>query len=132
AVESLSELKTKIRDAEPGDTITLKDGVYTTSSAITINRRGTAEQPITIAAENVGGVEITGTHGFNVAEPAAYIGLAGFKLTHASGKNTIGAGTTHVRFTHNMFQCSGDGPYLSVTGDDAQVDYNEFRDQTTH
>lgn len=130
-VDSIAALKAKINDAEPGDTITVKDGLYATNSAITVKRGGTAAKPVTIAAEHLGGVEITGTNGFNVVEPAEYIVITGFKLTHASGKNSIAAGTSHVRFSRNVFQCTGDGAYLSIIGDDAEVDYNEFRDKKT-
>ena len=130
-VDSIATLQLKINEAAPGDTISLKDGDYTTSKAITVNRRGNAEQPITISAETIGGVELNGTHGFNVVQPAAHIIIQGFDFRHASGRNTIAAGTTHVRFTRNTFQCAGDGPYLAVLGDDAQVDFNEFRDKKT-
>jgi poly(beta-D-mannuronate) lyase len=130
-VDSIAALQVKIRQAEPGDTITVKDGVYTTSAAITIRRAGALDQPIVIAAESIGGVELAGTHGFNVTEPAAHVVISGFKLTHASGRNTIGAGTSHVRFTRNTFRCTGDGAFLSIAGDDAQIDYNEFADKKT-
>jgi poly(beta-D-mannuronate) lyase len=130
-VDSIATLQSKINDAAPGDTITVKDGVYSTTKAIMVNRRASAEQPLTIAAETVGGVEINGTHGFNVVQPAAHVLIQGFVFKHASGRNTIAAGTTHVRFSRNTFHCSGDGPYLSVLGDNAQVDYNEFRDKKT-
>ena len=128
-VDSIAALKSKIFSAAPGDTITLKDGAYVTSGVITVRCRGTAAEPITIAAETVGGVEISGTNGFSVVEPAEHVVIAGFTFTHASGKNTIGAGTAHVRFTRNAFQCAGEGAYLAVSGDDAQIDYNEFRDK---
>lgn len=130
-VDSLAELGKKVRNAEPGDTIILKNGTYATTAAINIRREATADHPLTIAAETVGGVEISGTHGFSVTEPAAHIVISGFKFTHASGRATIAAGTSHVRFTHNTFQCAGDGAYLAVSGDDAQVDHNEFAEKKT-
>lgn len=130
-VESIAELKAAIAQAAPGDTLTVKNGVYTTSSAITVNRSGEPDRPITIIAESVGGVEINGTNGFNVAAPASHIVISGFVFTHASGKNSIAGGTSNVRFTRNAFQCTGDGPYLQVSGDDAQVDHNEFREKKT-
>lgn len=125
-VESIAALQRAINEATPGDTITLKDGVYTTTKPIIVRSAGTEAKPVTIAAETVSGVEINGTHGFNVSGSAAYIVISGFKLTHASGKNTIGADTSHVRFTRNTFQCPGDGSYLTVLGYDARIDYNEF------
>ncbi|WP_414662260.1 polysaccharide lyase 6 family protein [Horticoccus sp. 23ND18S-11] len=130
-VDSLAAFKARLKDAVAGDTITLKRGTYTTTGSLTIAARGTASQPITIAAEADGEVEIGGTHGFNIVEPAAHIVISGFKLTHAAGKNTIAAGTSHVRITRTTFQCKGDGPYLTVIGDDAQIDHNDFGDKKT-
>lgn len=131
SVDSIAALQKQIQSAAPGDTITLKNGRYETSAPIAVTCAGAAGRPITITAESVGGVEIAGTHGFNVAQPAAHVVIAGFNLTHASGRNAIAAGTSGVRFTRNTFRCTGDGPYLSVSGDDAQIDYNEFRDKAT-
>ncbi|MBL9206451.1 MAG: polysaccharide lyase 6 family protein [Opitutaceae bacterium] len=128
-VRSLAELQLKLNDAAPGDTLTLKDGVYTTDAPMIVNRRGAEGQPITIAAETVGGVEIAGTHGFTLISPAGHIVVSGFVFTHNSGKTTIAAGTSHVRFSRNTFRCPGEGPYLTVNGHDAQIDFNEFAEK---
>lgn len=125
-VDSIPALQSALNESIAGDIITLKDGVYTTNQPITVNRSGSADQPITIAAENIGAVEIAGTHGFVVNGSAAYVTISGFKFTHAAGTALIDEGTSHVRFTRNVFLCAGDGPYLSISGDDAQIDYNEF------
>lgn len=130
-VDSIQALMARLNRASPGDTIIVKDGVYTTTAALTVRRAGAPERPITIAAETVGGVEITGTHGFHVVQPAAHVIIRGFKFTHAAGRNSIAAGARHVRFSRNIFECTGEGPYLTVTGDDAEVDYNEFRNKKT-
>lgn len=125
-VDSIPALQSAIDAAVAGDTFTLKNGSYATSQAITVNRTGGAGQPITIAAESIGGVEITGTHGFSIAGTAAYVVIAGFKFTHASGSNRINEGASQVRFTRNKFLCSGDGAYLTVSADDTEIDHNEF------
>ncbi len=130
-VDSLAALQTRIQSAAPGDTLTLKNGIYTTTAPIAVNVAGAAGRPITLAAESTGGVEIDGTHGFQIAAPAAHVVIDGFTFTHQSGRIRIGAGTSHVRFTRNTFRCRGAGPYLSITGDHAQIDYNEFRDKAT-
>lgn len=131
AVDSLSALQARIAAAAPGDVIVLKNGVYATSEALTVTRAGTAEAPITIKAESVGGVELGGTHGFTVAPPAAHVVIEGFLFTHEAGTNRILVGSHHVRFTRNTFACSGKGAELDVAGDDAQVDRNEFRGKKT-
>lgn len=130
-VDSIDALQARITAAAPGDIIVLKNGTYTTGAALTVAVAGMKELPITIAAETVGGVELGGTHGFDVVAPAAHIVIRGFVFRHAAGKNTIRVGANHVRFTRNTFQCSGPGAELDVAGDDAEVDRNEFRGKQT-
>src|SRR5690349_14548531 len=91
-VTSIADLNTRISSAVAGDIIIVQDGVYTTSSSIGVTRTGTAANPILIRAQTVGGVEITGTHGFNISSPAAYIIVEGFKFTH-SNSLSISTGT---------------------------------------
>jgi hypothetical protein len=130
-VDSLSALQARIATAAPGDVIVVKDGVYTTTAPITVDRQGAAGKPIRIIAKTPGGVTIAGTDGFDVVSPAAYVEIDGFLLSHASGKTQVHSGATHIRFTHNVFECSGDGAYLTIAGDDTEVDRNEFRNKKT-
>lgn len=130
-VASIAALQQQLATAAPGDTITVQNGAYDVPASFTIRATGAEGRPITIQAETVGGVELRGPGGFNVAAPAAYVVIQGFKFTGVAGKETVGAKTHHVRFTRNTFQCSGEGVYLTVTGDDAEVDHNEFRDKHT-
>lgn len=128
-VDSIPALQARLQTAAPGDTITLRNGAYQTTGPIQVRRAGEPDQPITISAESVGGVEIGGSHGFNVNAPAAHIIISGFKFTHAAGRNTIGAGTARIRYTRNTFLCTGEGAYLSILGDDAEIDFNEFAEK---
>ncbi len=130
-VDSVDTLRAAIDRAQPGDRIVLQNGAYTTHDALKITCAGTEAAPIVIAAETVGGVEIAGAAGFEAVAPAAFVTLEGFRFTHASGKTTIGSGTRRVRFSRNTFVCPGEGPYLLVSGDEAEVDHNEFRDKRT-
>jgi poly(beta-D-mannuronate) lyase len=130
-VNSILDLQERINAAVPGDSIIVHNGVYTTNASITVNRQGTLTNPIRIVAKTIGGVEINGTHGFDVRSPAAHIVIEGFLFTHLSGRNQVRTGATHIRFTRNFFECTGSGAYLTIAGDDAQVDRNEFRNKST-
>jgi poly(beta-D-mannuronate) lyase len=130
-VSSLPDLQNTINAAVPGDVIVVQNGTYTTSAFITVNRQGTEAEPIRIVAKTIGGVEITGSHGFEVRSPASYVEIEGFLFTHQSGRNRIRSGATHIRFTRNFFECTGDGAYLEVAGHFAEIDRNEFRNKKT-
>lgn len=124
--DSIAALQQRINSAMPGDRIIVVDGSYLTTAPITVNRAGTAAQPIIIEAQSISGVEISGTHGFSLDSPAAYILIRGFKFTHPAGGNTIHSGAAHCRFTRNIFECSGAGNFLLVAGHDTEIDHNEF------
>ena len=130
-VDSLAALQARVKSAVPGDVIVLKDGVYTTTAPIVIDRQGAAGKPIRIAAKTPGGVTFAGADGFDLAATAAYVEIDGFLLKHQSGKTQVRSGATHIRFTHNVFECVGDGAYLTIAGDDTEVDRNEFRNKKT-
>src|SRR5262245_56151947 len=105
SVSSITDLNSRISIAVAGDVIIVQNGVYTTSSSLAVTRTATAANPILIRAQSVGGVEITGTHGFNMSSPAAYIIIDGFKFTH-SNSLSISTGTSHCRFTRNIIELS--------------------------
>ncbi|MBC9932243.1 chondroitinase-B domain-containing protein [Chitinophaga qingshengii] len=126
-VTSLSALQTAINNANPGDVIILANGTYTSTADISITKQGTAAQPITIKAQSPAGAIIAGTGGFNVASPAKYIIIQGFKFTHSASKTKTGAGTSYCRFTRNIFETPGDGENLTIAGSNHEVDYNTFQ-----
>ena len=133
-VSSISELNSRISSAVAGDTIIVSNGLYTTTSSIAVTKVGTAANPITIEAQTIGGVEITGSHGFNLNSPAAYIIIQGFKFTHTNNLS-IASGTSHCRFTRNIIELSIPPTniisYININGDDVQIDYNELRNKST-
>lgn len=128
-VSSIADLQKAINKAQPGDLITLTDGVYTTTEDIIVNNKGTEKEPITITAQNLGRAEITGKGGFSLMNPAAYIVIRGFKFTHAAGRAKTGVGTSYCRFTQNLFENPGDGEELTVAGSDQEIDYNTFQNK---
>lgn len=130
-VTSLVELQARIDAAKPGQVVTVKNGTYSATVPIRVSVRGTEKKPIRILAETVGGVTIQGSDGFDVTASASYVHIDGFVFTHTSGKTQIRPGATHVRFAHNVFEQQGDGAYLTIAGDDAEIDRNEFRNKHT-
>jgi autotransporter-associated beta strand protein len=133
-VGSISELNSRISSAVAGDTIIVSNGVYTTTSSIAVTKVGTSANPIIIQAQTIGGVEIKGTHGFNLNSPAAYIIIQGFKFTHTNSLG-IASGTSHCQFTRNIIELTiyptNDTSYINISGDDAQIDHNELRNKST-
>jgi poly(beta-D-mannuronate) lyase len=128
-VSSISDLQKAINEARPGDVILLSNGIYTTTDNITIDKTGTAQQPITIAAKDMGMAEITGAGGFNLVSPAAYIIIRGFKFTHAASKAKLFAGSSFCRWTQNIFETPGNGENLTIAGNDNEVDHNTFQNK---
>ena len=132
-VASLQELEGAIAKAAPGDQIILGDGQYFSSGTILVAAGGTKEKPIVITAETVGGVEIKGEGGFRLASPAAYVVIRGFIFTHEAGTLDNEASVHHCRITRNVFELAvaDRARYLSVSGDDNEIDHNTFRNKDT-
>ena len=128
-VTSIAELQKAINDAKAGDIILLKKGVYTATADILINKAGTKQRPITIAAEESGNTEINGSGGFNLQNPASYIIIRGFKFTHEASKARCSQGSSFCQWTQNIFETPGTGDYLTIAGSDHQIDYNTFQNK---
>ena len=130
---SVDDFKRAIDGAKPGDHIVLADGRYNVTDTITIGKSGTAEQPIVIEPKSIGGAEITGDAGFRIEKPAAYVVVRGFVFTHKAGSMHVGAGVHHCRITRNVFALKVEdrATYLSIAGDDNEIDHNTFRDKDT-
>jgi len=130
-VNSLVALQETINQAVAGDNIILENGVYSAEAQLVVRNQGTEENPITIAAAKIGGTEIKGMSGFLISKSAAHIILSGFKFTHQAGTTKIDAGASFCRITRNVFECTGKGAYLTVSGDDNQIDHNTFQNKAT-
>jgi poly(beta-D-mannuronate) lyase len=130
-VDNVAALQHRIDTAKPGDVITVKNGTYSTDGPIIVKAQGTARKPIRIVAEAVGGVTIAGSGGFDVVAGAAFVQIDGFVFTHQSGQTHIRSGAQQIRFAHNVWECRGEGAYLTIAGDDTDIDRNEFRNKRT-
>ena len=132
-VDSLSDLRSAIANASPGDKIIVTDGKYINEGPIDIASAGTKTAQIEISAETVSGVEISGSVGFSFKSPAAYVILQGFRLTHKAGTLVLPAGTHHCRIARNIFELNvaRRSAYMTVSGDDHEIDHNTFQNKNT-
>jgi hypothetical protein len=129
-VTSLSALQSALDKANPGDTIALADGSYAASSTLSIKRSGTASAPVTVTAEHVGKATITGSKTFSFASGVSNVVLRGFKFRNGASLG-IPAGASHNRLSRNDFQLTSDGNWVTVGGDDTEVDRNVFQNRTS-
>ena len=125
----MPDLQKAIGNAVAGDVIILTNGTYVATADIVIDKQGTAEKPITISAQTIGGAEISGAGGFNISGNAAYIIIKGFKFTHNASKAKTGGTTRFCRWTQNIFETPGTGDYLTIAGSDHHIDYNTFQNK---
>ena len=125
---SLDQLTSAIGGAMPGDCVVLANGSYNSAGAIAVTRVGKPDARITITAETIGGVTISGAGGFRLDSPAAYVVIRGFKFTH-SGQLMMSVGSHHNTITRNVFQLAGTGSYLHIDGLDQEISYNKFQNK---
>ena len=126
-VSSIKDLQEAINKALPGTSIILKNGSYYTEADILVGCSGTKTNPIIIQAQTIGGAIITGKGGISLVSPASHIVVRGFKFTHVASRARSAAGTRSCRWTRNVFETPGKGEYLTIAGDDHEIDYNTFQ-----
>ncbi|MCH5687730.1 hypothetical protein LWM68_27765 [Niabella sp. W65] len=62
-----------------------------------------------------------------MVSPASYVVIKGFTFTHAASHAKSAAGTSFCRWTRNVFETPGKGEYLTIAGNDHEIDYNTFQ-----
>ncbi|MCE7011853.1 polysaccharide lyase 6 family protein [Kibdelosporangium philippinense] len=129
-VTSLTALQNALNSANPGDRIELADGSYNATSAIQIRRSGTSSAPVTVTAANTGRAEIRGSTGFLFAGGVNNVVLQGFNLRHG-GSLSVPSDAHHIRLTRNTVQLSGGGNWVTINGNDVEVDRNTFQNRST-
>jgi len=129
-VTSLSALQSALDKANPGDTIALADGSYSAGSTLAIKRSGSASAPVTVTAEHVGKATITGSKGFSFASGVSDVVLRGFKFRNGASLS-VPAGASRNRLSRNDFQLTSGGNWVTVSGDDTEVDHNVFQNRTS-
>jgi poly(beta-D-mannuronate) lyase len=102
-VTTASSLQSTVNGAASGATIIVKNGSYANFYA-TFTKVATAENPITIKAETIGGVILTGDSRF-AFKKAAYIILEGFVFDCTSSNTLVKLeASNNIRITRNVFQ----------------------------
>jgi len=102
-VNTRQTLQTAINAAVPGSTIIVRNGTYNDFYA-SVSKLGTAENPITIKAETVGGVTLTGDSRFTMKK-AAYVNFEGFVFDCTSSNTLIKLeACNNIRITRNVFE----------------------------
>jgi len=120
---TLDELRKAIAASKPGAEIVLANGTYAVPGDETIAisaKHGTAAAPITVRAESVGGVTLTGNNGFAL-EGSSYVVIDGFTLRQ---QTTFEVPTTcqHIRISRNDIQLGDiEGSHWVMVRADATV-----------
>jgi parallel beta-helix repeat protein len=131
---TLDELRSQIASAGPGASITLADGTYDVPAdrPLAVNgRRGTADRPITIAAEHRGKAVLTGERGFTFAD-SSYVTVNGFVLKQRTTLE-LPLSCHHLRLTRNDVQLTDSEGlnWLLVKADNTKLDRNHFHGKAT-
>jgi len=103
-VNTRQTLQTAINAAVPGSTIIVRNGTYNDFYASVTTKSGTAANPITIKAETVGGVTLTGDSRFTMKK-SEHIKFEGF-VFDCTGSNTLIKleACNNIRITRNVFE----------------------------
>jgi len=97
------DLQDAVNSAMPGDVIIVLNGTYNDFES-TFEINGTAEEPVYIKAESIGGVTLTGESNF-VFKKSSHAIIEGF-VFDAEGDDTLIKleGSNNIRITRNVFE----------------------------
>jgi poly(beta-D-mannuronate) lyase len=120
-VASAEEIEQLTGSLLPGDVLVMTDGTWK-DQAITINGRGTAEQPVTVRPQTPGKVILTGTS--TLVTRGQYVVITGllFKDTAAS-KDTISIHGEHCRLTESAIIGGTSKVFVHLHGTENRVDH---------
>ncbi|MDW5287705.1 chondroitinase-B domain-containing protein [Formosa sp. PL04] len=143
-VEDPDDLEDLLEDAAPGDVFIIKNGTYNDFELRLEEKNGASGDPITIKAETVGGVTLTGESSF-VLKKSSHIVLQGF-VFDAEGDNSLIKleGCNNIRMTRNVFELLTEDSikwvFIGGVWDDHtfqyashnnRIDHNTFQNKTT-
>lgn len=138
-VTDIDDLKNTVNAASAGDIIVIQDGSYSGNS-MTVTANGTAENPIKIKAQSIGGVTLTEDTKF-ILRKCSYVILEGFVFTN-DGTAVKLEGCNNVRISRNTFKLNEtsstkwvyiggvwDEPTTSLSHHN-RIDHNTFEGKT--
>jgi len=129
-VSSISALQSAIDSADAGDTIVLKNGSYSVSGSIDVSGGGTAGVPVTIKAETVGGVTLSGSKSFTFSG-AHDVVIQGFRFTQSTTLE-VPADSRRITFSRDEFVFAQSAEHnLMIRADDSVVEYSWFHGKNT-
>jgi len=136
-VNSLSALEDAASSASAGDTICLENGTYVGDFELSLSNIGTAEAPVTIAAENPGQVIITGGEG-SINISGEYIVFQGFVFREGNAFSLqFDRSSRNCRVTEiSVIDMDQNDPYgsskwIEIDGINPRVDHSWFSGKTT-
>lgn len=131
-VSSLGELQAAIVGMTKGGTIIVADGTYAVEAPIDLTGVGGRwNKPLTITAQSIGGVTLTGAESFRFADTHDVV-IRGFVFTQSTTLE-LPADCQSITLSRNDFQLADiEGMHcVMVRADDTVVEYNHFHGKST-
>jgi poly(beta-D-mannuronate) lyase len=134
-VTNVTDWIAAINNAQAGDEIVVRNGTYNISPRTFSSKAGTVANPITIRAEFVGGVILTGGGAWKFNN-CQNVNWYGFNHRHAAedSSSILFSGCTNCRFARCDVMLSGSaiGDWVSIDGGNGnRVDHNILHDKST-
>jgi poly(beta-D-mannuronate) lyase len=120
-MSSSAEISRTIPNLQPGDSVTLKNGVWT-DQIINFNGHGTAQSPVTLRAETPGQVIFTGKSSVKIT--GEHVIVSGLAITNGdSATDGFLLAGQHCRLTESSVTDSTFKFFIHVDGSDNRVDH---------